>query len=139
MAYTNYSEVPFYRRGSVNSLFVLSIFVHPIVSVIMGNPTTLVERGVWIASALVSLLLWWTCINLITGEIYSVKKDGSLTTWSAGNKVVAPIFVVLQIWLVLLPLAESVQEWGGKDETRRTDIAREVMDGSGVTSPTETG
>ena len=67
--YMLYEEVPWYRRSGVNSVFIL---VHIL------------------TCGCVPLILW-TCVNLVTGDIYYKKKDaaGLLETWGFANRVVA--------------------------------------------------
>ncbi|MCH7597990.1 hypothetical protein IID27_03055 [Patescibacteria group bacterium] len=78
--YQTYKEVLWYRKSPLNSLFVF-------VGAFMFPP-----------------LLWLVIYNLITGDIYinKTKEDGTLKTWSIANKVVAWVFLFIQIALFLL-------------------------------------
>src|SRR5947209_175920 len=72
--YTDYQQVPWYRRSGTMTGFILGgFFCFP-------------------------PLLWAACIICLTGDVYNnrVKKDGTLSRWSAGNKVAAVIILVLQ-------------------------------------------
>jgi hypothetical protein len=73
-SYTNYIDVPWYRRSGWASVFTLiGFFCFP-------------------------PLLWTVCILCLTGDIYydKVRKDGTLSVWSKGNKVAAVIILLLQ-------------------------------------------
>ena len=72
--YSTYAEVPWYRKSSTNSLFILISIFFP-------------------------LLIGLVCILLITGKIYFNKLDvqGNLKTWSVANKVVAFVFLFVQL------------------------------------------
>ena len=52
---------------------------------------------------LFSPLLWWCCINVITGDVYYNDYDeyGNLRTWSKANKVVAFVLLALNIWIII--------------------------------------
>ena len=79
--YANYNEVPWYRRSSMNSIFILINFL---------------------SGGFIPLTLW-TCINLLTGDIYYkdvYDKNGNIKTWSSGNKVAAVIILLLNIVLL---------------------------------------
>lgn len=78
--YRLYENVPWYRMSSTNTIFVLvGWFLFP-------------------------PLLWWTCINLVTGDVYyNETQDGELKKWSKANKVVAVILLLLNI-LFYVPL-----------------------------------
>jgi len=74
--YTDYEDVPWYRRSGVNSVLVaLGLLFAPATGVV--------------------------CWNLVTGDIYYRKRrpDGTLKTWSYANKVVA--FLMLAAELVV--------------------------------------
>ncbi len=81
--YQNIKEVPWYRRSSLNSFFV-------IVGAFVFQP-----------------LLWITIFSIITGDIYFNKKnpDGTLKTWSTANKVVAFMFLIVQIIIFIFFIA----------------------------------
>jgi hypothetical protein len=72
----SYNNVPWYRRSGINSMCVL-------LGLIFG------------------IFILFTVVVLLTGDIYYNKNqaDGTLKKWSAGNKVVA--FILLLIWIVL--------------------------------------
>jgi len=48
-------------------------------------------------------LLWWSCINVITGEVYYSDYDeyGNLRKWSKANEIVAFILLTLNILWIL--------------------------------------
>src|SRR3990170_6170533 len=86
--YMTYEQVPWYRRSGVNSVFIL-------VHILTGGCVP---------------FILWTCVNLVTGDIYYKKKDaaGYLQTRSFANKVVAvAILLVNAIVLLLLLLGPS--------------------------------
>ncbi len=71
----DYADVPWYRRSGFNSFLVLAgFFCFP-------------------------PLVWWCCLNLVTGDVYynNYDKDGNLNKWSVANKVVAGIILALQV------------------------------------------
>jgi hypothetical protein len=71
----SYDQIPWFRKSSINSVFVLvGFFCFP-------------------------PLLLATCVILLTGDVYYDKRtpEGGFKTWSAANKVVAVILLVLQI------------------------------------------
>jgi hypothetical protein len=71
-AYRRYSDVPWHRTSAVNSVFV-----------IVG----------WL---LIPPLLWWSCYNLLTGDVYyNDVENGKLKTWSKANKIAAGIFLLI--------------------------------------------
>lgn len=72
--YTEYRQVPWYRRSGTMTAFIVSGFF------------------------CIPPLLWAACIICLTGDVYNnrVKKDGTLSRWSAGNKVAAIIILLLQ-------------------------------------------
>ena len=70
----DYSKVPWFRKSSNNgALAFVGFFLFP-------------------------PLLWWACINCLTGKIYYNKKNenGNLKTWSKANTIAAIILLVLQ-------------------------------------------
>jgi hypothetical protein len=73
-AYTDFRQVPWYRRSDTMTGFILGGFF------------------------CLPPLLWAACVICLTGAVYNnrVKKDGTLSRWSAGNKVAAVIILVLQ-------------------------------------------
>lgn len=77
--YHSYSEVPWYRRSSVNTAFIV----------------------VGIGSKGVIPLTLLTCVLVLTGEIYYKEPDsaGHLRAWSNGNKVAAIIILAANIAL----------------------------------------
>jgi len=78
-SYSNYEQVPWYRRSSINTLFILgSFFFHP--------------------------LIWAVCFLLATGDVYYNKTDtsGQLKKWHWANKVVAFILLAVQLGFLLL-------------------------------------
>jgi hypothetical protein len=79
--YTNYNDVPWHRRSSTNSLFIL-------ISLLTAGyvPLTL-----------------WTCVNVLTGEVYYkdvYDQDKNLKVWSPANKVAAVIILLVNIGLL---------------------------------------
>jgi hypothetical protein len=78
ISYATFSEVPWFRRSSVNLVTaVLGLIVPP--------------------------FLWLVCLVLFTGDVYSPRKDesGKFKTWGKGSKWVVLIIAGLQIarWL----------------------------------------
>jgi hypothetical protein len=72
--YTEYEQVPWYRRSGTASLFALAgFFCFP-------------------------PLLWIVCILCLTGDIYNktYTKDGYLMKWSWANKIAAILILLLQ-------------------------------------------
>ena len=76
--YTDYSQVPWYRRSSINSLFIL---------------INVISFG-WIPGILA------VCLLVVTGDIYSKSRDdqGNLKRWGKGNKIAA--FILLLFYLI---------------------------------------
>jgi hypothetical protein len=69
-----YNEIPWYRRSSTMTVFILvGFFLFP-------------------------PLLWAACVICLTGEVYNnrLRKDGTLSQWSSGNKFAAVVIMVLQ-------------------------------------------
>ena len=75
MEYQNYSNVPWYRKSSISSWFV-------------------------IIGLLIGPFIWVVAYSLITGDIFynKVGADGNLKKWPKGNKVVAYIIVAIQLF-----------------------------------------
>jgi hypothetical protein len=73
-----YEDVPWHRRSSVNTLFsFVGLTVFP-------------------------PLVWWTCFNLITGDVYyNVEHDGRLMTWSRPNKFVAALLLLFYAAMIV--------------------------------------
>jgi len=77
-----YLQVPWYRRSATVSTFVLvGFFCLP-------------------------PLLWAACIICLTGQVYNnrIKKDGTLSRWSSGNKVAAVIILAIQAVAIIFRL-----------------------------------
>jgi hypothetical protein len=77
-SYLNFSDVPWFRRSVVNiTAAVIGLVIPP--------------------------FLWFVCIVLFTGDVYTPGKDesGKLKTWGPGSKWVVLIVAGLQIarWL----------------------------------------
>lgn len=76
--YHEYRDVPWYRRSSINSFFI-------VLNILSGGfiPGTLI-----------------VCILVLTGDVYYKHhdKDGNLNTWSWGNKVAAVILLLINIF-----------------------------------------
>lgn len=82
-AYTDYQQVPWYRRSGTMTVFILvGFFCFP-------------------------PLLWAACVICLTGDVYNnrVKKDGTLSRWSTGNKVAAAIILALQAFGLAIRLS----------------------------------
>jgi serine/threonine protein kinase len=81
MLYTDISQVPWYRRSSINTLTM------------------------WISFFLCGLGVLAVCINVLTGDIYLNKKDenGYLKKWGKGNKIAA-IFLLVISGLIYLSM-----------------------------------
>jgi hypothetical protein len=86
--YHNYSDVPWYRRSGVNSLFIIAHLL---------------------TCGFVPLLLW-VCINLVTGDVYydKRKKNGELRVWSVGNKVVAVVILAINVIALAMVLSGGI-------------------------------
>jgi hypothetical protein len=88
-AYTDISQVPWYRRSDVNNLFVLLGFFGCLP------------------------LSCWTCYNLLTGDVYLSYQDsdGMLVKWGVINKIFAVVFAVawtLIFFVVLLNVVTAI-------------------------------
>jgi hypothetical protein len=86
--YTAFSQVPWYRRGDVNNLFVF-----------LGMAGCLP-------------LTAWTCWNLLTGDVYynHLDEDGYLARWGIVNKLWAIGFAVIWIIIPIAVVAKIVSE-----------------------------
>lgn len=74
-----YKDVPWYRRNSYCGVFVcLGIFIFP-------------------------PFLWIVLYSLATGDIYfnKIEDGGGLKKWSRANKIVAWIFILIQIFVII--------------------------------------
>ena len=83
---TSYAQVPWYRRSSVNTAFIIIGFL---------------TKG-YLPLALV------TCVLVLTGDVYYKEKDqhGALRKWSKANKFAAIILLALNAWLLWYVLRE---------------------------------
>jgi len=83
----SYSQVPWYRRSSVNTIFIVSGFL---------------TKG-YLPLVLV------TCALLLTGNIYYKQPDadGRIRTWSKANKVVAAAILLLHIGFLFYATGSS--------------------------------
>jgi hypothetical protein len=80
--YKSYEDVPWYRRsGPVGAITFLGLCFGP--------------------------AILFSCIVVLTGEVYTNKKDpsGNLITWSVGNKVAAVIILIIQVVFTFLMLS----------------------------------
>jgi hypothetical protein len=80
--YTNYQDVPWYRRSGIVSAFtILGCFCFPTIA--------------------------FVCILCLTGDIYYNKagKDGHLMRWSGWSKVAAVIILAAQLAYIVIRLA----------------------------------
>jgi len=70
-------DVPWYRRSWVNTLFA------------------------FVGLTIFPPLVWWTCFNLITGDVYyNDQRDGILITWSRPNKLVAVLLLLFHAAMI---------------------------------------
>lgn len=85
--YRDYSEVPWYRKSSSNTLLILLSFL-----------TFGFVPGVLIV-----------CIIVLTGDVYLDRrdKDGNLERWSWGNKVVAVILLFFNIMYLAAAMGQG--------------------------------
>lgn len=83
--YGNYADVPWYRQSGTNNLFI----------------------GLGLLGC-VPLSLW-TCVNLLTGDVYYDEKgsDGKLRTWGIVNKIWAVANVLVWTAIILLVLTQG--------------------------------
>lgn len=74
MDYKDYSQVPWYRKSSTNSILLL--------------------LGLFFSPAILFVI-----IVLITGNIYqdSFDQEGNLKTWSKANKIAAVVLLIIQV------------------------------------------
>jgi hypothetical protein len=88
---TNYEAVPFYRRNGFCSAIVIA---HVIVVVFSGCVPLVGLVGLFTTIGVIIV-----CVVVLTGPVYYNKrrKDGTLKTWSRGNKVAAVILLVLLV------------------------------------------
>ena len=79
VSYRDYSEVPWHRKSSSNTLLILLSFLT--FGFVPGNPPRLP-------------------LFVLTGDIYydRLDEDGNLAKWSWGNKIVAIILLVLNVF-----------------------------------------
>lgn len=85
--YTDYKQVPWYRKSSANSIFILLGFL---------------SCG-WIPGIIA------VCILVATGDIYLNARDdaGNLKKWGKGNKVVAFFFLAINLGLIIYGIMAS--------------------------------
>jgi hypothetical protein len=90
--YTEYYQVPWYRRSWVNNLFV--------------------------ALALFGCLplAFWTCFNLLSGDVYFDRQneDGTLAKWGIVNKVWAFLFAIGWTFILSMTCLSSLIGGAGK-------------------------
>jgi hypothetical protein len=78
LAFRAYTDVPWQRRSWVNTLFA------------------------FVGLTIFPPLVWWTCFNLITGDVYyNAEQDGRLITWSRPNKLVAVILLLFHAAMIV--------------------------------------
>ena len=79
--YKDYSQVPWYRKSSVNSIFIL---------------ISLISCG-WVPGILA------VCIIVLSGDVYSSARDdqGYLKKWGPANKVAACVLLLINIIALL--------------------------------------
>ena len=75
-------EVPWYRRSSANSRFLLYSLIFP-------------------------FLILVVCVLLVTGEIY-YEKSGKLKTWPHSIKIVASVILLVQLSLILVGITVMI-------------------------------
>lgn len=91
-SYTEYGQVPWFRRSRTVSPMVLSGLLLYVASGALGA-----------IAAPIAILPWAACIIVLTGGVYTDKKtpDGTLKTWGAGNKAAAIIILILStVWAI---------------------------------------
>ena len=77
-AITEYRDLPWYRTSTMNiCLVILGFMIFP-------------------------PLIWWACINCLTGDIYINKKNanGSFKVWGKANKFAAAGLLILNLVIV---------------------------------------
>lgn len=86
---TDYRAVPWYRQNGFCSAVVIA---HLIVMLLGGCVPLLGLFGIFTTIGVIAV-----CVIVLTGPVYydKRKKDGTLKTWSGGNKVAAVILLVL--------------------------------------------
>jgi len=79
MDYTDYTQVPWYRKSWANNLFIVLALVGGCLP-----------------------LAFWTCFNLLTGDVYFNKKDsdGQLKKWGIVNKILAVLFAIFWTFII---------------------------------------
>jgi hypothetical protein len=84
--YTSYADVPWYRQSGVNNFFVF-------LGLLGALPFSV-----------------WTCVNLLTGDVYFNKRDenGKLMTWGIVNKLWAVLFAVVWICVFAFMVYDKV-------------------------------
>jgi hypothetical protein len=109
----SYELVPWYRKSGVCSFIIIS---HLIVGVV-GRCVPLVG----LLGILTTLGVIGVCISVLTGPIYfnKLKKDGTLRTWSWGNKIAAVIILILFIggYAALMWFLFASGQFGGTPPT----------------------
>ena len=86
---TDYDAVPWHRRNGVCS----AVLIAHLIVLLLGGCVPLVSLlGIFTTLGVIAV-----CIVVLTGSVYFNKrrKDGTLRTWSAANKVAAVILLVL--------------------------------------------
>src|SRR5262249_3317242 len=86
---TDYADVPWYRRNGTCSAFIIA---HVLVMFLGGCIPGVSLLGIFTTMGVIAV-----CIVVLTGPVYYNKQrqDGTLKSWSAGNKVAAVILLVL--------------------------------------------
>jgi len=87
VSYRDYSEVPWHRKSSSNTLLILLSFLT--FGFVPGIPLV--------------------CLFVLTGDIYFDRRDknGDLEKWSWGNKIVAIILLVLNVFQLAAALGQG--------------------------------
>jgi hypothetical protein len=86
---TDYEAIPWYRRNDTCSAIVVA---HIVVMLLGGCIPLLSLLGIFTTIGVIAV-----CIVVLTGPVYYHKlgEDGTLKTWSGGNKIAAVILLVL--------------------------------------------